>query len=226
MNTRDQFIQDVIEWDVVNWSKCLPFFLENAGDIAGKEALAIGERHGGLSLWLSKQGANVISSDLNGVTPEAREMHKLYGVSHAIKYANADLTSLSYPDNTFDIVMFKSVLGALRSIQNQQKGISEIYRVLKPGGTLLFAENLVASPLHTFLRRKFIKWATYWRYITIDETAILCQKFSSFTYLTAGFTGAFGRSEMQRSFLGKLDSLFEKVVPEKNHYIIFVVCKK
>jgi ubiquinone/menaquinone biosynthesis C-methylase UbiE len=226
LNTQEKFIQDVFEWDVVNWSKCISFFLENAGDLSGKKALAIGERHGGLSLWLAKQGASVISSDLNGVTQEARELHKEYGLANTIKYDNADLTSLPYSDNSFDIVIFKSVLGALRSFENQQKGVSEIHRVLKPGGVLLFAENLVASPLHTFLRQKFIKWAVYWRYLTIDEAAILCNKFSSFTFATAGFIGAFGRSERQRRFLGRLDNFFESAVAAKNHYIIFVVCKK
>lgn len=226
MTSGEQFVKDVIEWDVVNWSKCLPFFGRLAGDLTGKKALAIGERHGGLSLWLAYKGAVVTSTDLEGVSGEAKAMHQRYQVTNLITYENADLTSLRYPDSSFDVVMFKSVLGALRSKENQQKGISEIYRVLKPGGVLLFAENLVASPIHTFLRKKFIKWASYWRYITIEEAEELCGMFSSFSFKTAGFTGAFGRSEGQRRMLGKLDGFLEKMVPSKNRYIIFAVCKK
>jgi ubiquinone/menaquinone biosynthesis C-methylase UbiE len=226
MNTQDQFIKDVIEWDVVNWGKCIPFFVENSDGFSGKKALAIGERHGGLSLWLAKHGATVVSTDLKGVSDEAKTMHHRYNVTSLISYEKADLTALKFLDDTFDIVIFKSVLGALRSKENQQKGISEIYRVLKPGGTLFFAENLVASSIHTYLRKRFIKWASYWRNITVDEAQEFSKKFSSFTFKTAGFTGAFGRSEQQRRILGKLDNLLENAVPQKNRYIIFVVCKK
>ena len=34
---------------------------------------------------------------------------------------------------------------------------------------VFFAENLVASPLHTLFRRRFVKWGTEWRYVSLEE---------------------------------------------------------
>ncbi len=226
MELNDTAIKDIIEWDVVNWSKCLKFFDSSDIGLKGKKALAIGERHGGLSLWLALNGAEVISTDLNGVSEEAKKKHREYEVENRISYSEQNILELGYPESTFDVVMFKSVIGALGKKELQQQAISEILRVLKPGGVLLFAENLVSSPLHGWLRKKFIKWATYWRYVTHGEVAEFCREFSHYKVSSAGFLGALGRNESQRKLLGLLDNFLEKTVPRKYHYIIFVVAVK
>lgn len=174
-------LHDIIEWDVVYWSKGLEYFSGTGYDFNEKYSLAIGERHGGLSLWMALNGASVVSTDLNGVSEEAKKKHTHYGVDKNITYREANVLSLDFPSNTFDVVMFKSVIGALGEKQLQQQAISEIRRVLKPGGVLFFAENLVSSPLHGWLRKKFINWAGYWRYITIQEATGFCGEFSSFS---------------------------------------------
>lgn len=51
-----------------------------------------------------------------------------------IKYFQADATNLPCEDNSFDIVM---VGFGLRNIQNAEKAVEEIYRVLKPKGKFL-----------------------------------------------------------------------------------------
>ncbi|KAB2907677.1 MAG: class I SAM-dependent methyltransferase [Ignavibacteriales bacterium] len=220
------FITDVIDWDVVNWRKCLPFFEKDNFCFAGKKALAIGEKDGGLSLWLAAKGSSVISTDLNGVSDRAKEKHAAYHLQDKIKYSEQNILSLNYPDETFDIVIFKSVLGALREKEKQQAAINEIRRVLKPGGTLFFAENLVSTSLHTFLRKKFIKWASYWRYITISEAKELCAEFTRVETKTAGFWEHSAERKGKECFLGSwilfLRRLFRKVgtisflYPQKN----------
>lgn len=47
-----------------------------------------------------------------------------------------DLTALTYPDNGFDSIICIEVLQYLR-LENFRKALSEIHRVLKPGGTAL-----------------------------------------------------------------------------------------
>ena len=71
----------------------------------------------------------------------------------------------------FDLVIFKSVLGALRTKQRQEQALGEIYRVLRPGGVLLFAENLVGSSLHARLRSRFVPWEGGWRYLDMKNDA-------------------------------------------------------
>ncbi len=54
-------LEDVFEWDIVNWSVALTFWnkhLQNS--LVGARVLEIGARNGGLSLRLALNGADVI----------------------------------------------------------------------------------------------------------------------------------------------------------------------
>jgi len=223
-------IRDIIEWDVVNWSKALEFwikYLKVLGiNLKDKKVLDIGSRNGGLSLWAAINGAKVVCSDLDEPTDKAKFLHRKYGVERNIEYKKLDVLNICYPKNSFDFVEFKSVLGALRTKENQQKAIDEIFRVLKTSGVLIFAENLRGSYLHIILRKLFVKWNDYWRYITINEMREYGSKFKYYRYSTAGFLGCFGRSEKQRYFLGKIDSIFDKIIYDKFKYIIYGVAQK
>lgn len=99
MELTKQLLSDIIEWDIVNWSKSLAFFEKSGIEFDGKKALAIGERHGGLSLWLALNGAEVISTDLNGVSEEAKKKHRAHGVAEKVSYSNQNILSIDYPDN-------------------------------------------------------------------------------------------------------------------------------
>lgn len=48
-----------------------------------------------------------------------------------------DSENIHYPDNHFDIAM--SAYG-VRNFENLQKGLAEMYRVIKPGGTIMVLE--------------------------------------------------------------------------------------
>ncbi|MBX2994290.1 MAG: bifunctional demethylmenaquinone methyltransferase/2-methoxy-6-polyprenyl-1,4-benzoquinol methylase UbiE [Bdellovibrionaceae bacterium] len=54
-----------------------------------------------------------------------------------IKFEEADVTKLPYADASFDIV---SISFGIRNVENPLKGLSEMARVLKPGGRLLVLE--------------------------------------------------------------------------------------
>jgi SAM-dependent methyltransferase len=222
--------RDIIEWDILNWGHLLTFW-DNISKLKFKESstLEIGARNGGISLWLALKGLNVLCTDLNGPAEKARLLHKKYNVSHLVKYESVDATNIPYEDY-FDIITFKSVLGGIgrgNNIEVQQKAIKEMYKALKPGGKLLFAENLIASPFHQFLRKRFIQWGQDWRYITIEEMLSFLKSFSTVNYITVGFFGAFGRNEFQRKILGWIDKcIFNKITPDKWKYIIIGIAQK
>jgi SAM-dependent methyltransferase len=223
-------LTDYIEWDVRNWSAALEFWKSNTSqDLSKCSALEIGCNYGGLSLWLASQGARVTCSDLNGPRPEAVEKHREAGVSDAIKYEAVSALEIPYREE-FDIVAFKSVLGAVgRPITkgSQARAIREIHKALKWGGELFFAENLTASPAHRYFRRRFVKWGASWRYLTIAEMLEFLKPFSEVSYTTFGFTGTFGRSEKQRDVLGRMDkALFDRIVPPGWRYIMAGVARK
>jgi SAM-dependent methyltransferase len=225
-----ELIKDVVEWDVVNWSKALQYWDRSIDlDLPNCIALELGSRRGGLSLWIAMKGARIICSDLASPESKACNLHKKYNVDHRIQYQSINATDIPY-ENHFDIVLFKSVLGDVgREGHNemQTRAMEQIYRALKPGGKLLFAENLAGTCVHQFLRRSYVKWGTCWRYITVDETKQLCGNFKSFKFITRGFLGAFGMNEIQRKILGQIDGLFlDYILPDRMKYILIGVAEK
>ena len=219
-------ISTIIQWDVKNWSKALNFWEKHTDIKPGLKVLALGEREGGLSLYFAKKGCEVTCSDYNPMPESTQKMHQDKGVSDKITYAKIDMKSIDFPDDTFDIVVFKSVIGALGNKEDQTKAIKEISRVLKPGGSFLFAENAKGSQLHSFLRKRFIKWGDRWRYIPKDELEEWKKEFSSGTHSSYGFHGLFGRSERQRRILGSLDKISTPLTPKSWRYIHFGVFVK
>jgi hypothetical protein len=98
---------------------------------------------------------------------------------------------------------------------------------LKPGGVLLFAENLTSTALHHFARSRFMGRKATWHYFALRELGEMLSPFRSFDMTTFGFLGCFGRSEAQRRFLGKLDrALFDKLVPAHWHYVAAAIAYK
>ena len=223
-NHRDLYFQ----WEVRTWSRALPLWQKTMRAIPGQggNALALGERDGGLSLMLAEQGFRTICSDLNGPTPKAEELHRSLGVDLAITYEAIDATAIPKPDNSFDVVVFKSMIGALGSKERQAQAIREMHRVLKPGGVLLFAENLSGTAMHRWLRRRFVAWDHYWRYLQLPADRDLFTPFSRVELHTTGCLANLGRSEWQRDLLARVDALIGPVVPSTWHTVVYGVAEK
>jgi len=221
---------DFVEWDVRNWSAALEFWSANTKqDPSNCLALELGGRNGGLSLWLALQGAKVCCSDIVAPAERAMQMHQARGVSQLIRYESIDASNIPYED-TFDVVVFKSLLGDVGRCggrESQAQAIAEMHKALKKGGELFFAENLIASAFHQSLRKRFVEWGKVWRYVSVAEMEDFLSLFSRVRYCTVGFAGAFGRSEIQREVFGILDhAVLDHVVPEDWKYIIIGVATK
>ena len=155
----DKLTSDIIQWDVRSWSEALKYWEQHVNWSTIHNGLELGGREGGLSLWLALKGIKTVCSDLHGVKEAASPLHQRYDVSSLITYKDIDATNIPY-ENHFDVIAFKSIIGGIGrndNIEMQKKTFSEIYKALKPGGKLLFAENLAASPLHQTLRKKLKK---------------------------------------------------------------------
>ncbi len=227
---QDRAIHDIVEWDTANWGRALAFWRRHSRlNFGSVRALEIGCGNGGLSLWIALQGGECLCTDVGGPRPEAKAKHLHYGVSERIRYEALDATAMSF-ENEFDVVLFKSVLGGVGHHgrkDRQRLAMDAIFRALKPGGELLFAENLVASPIHQLLRKRCTSWGDYWCYLTMEEMAAYAAQYAEVEMMSAGCVGAFGRTEGQRRFLGALDRLFmERVVPGRWRYLAFGVARK
>lgn len=101
--------------------------------LSGKRVLDIAIGTGWSTEQLARAGAIVSGIDL---TPKAIEISqkrwKVRGVPPA-DLRVADAQNLPYPDGTFDFVL---AWGCLMHMPDTEKAISEIYRVLKPGGQM------------------------------------------------------------------------------------------
>jgi len=227
-------INDIIGWDIVNWSKSFSFWDKHL-DVKDKnfKCLELGARQGGLSLWLALNNNQVVCSDVS-YTDQQHELdktialHKKYNCDNKISYEAIDASNIPY-ENHFDIVVFKSVLGGV-SIGSEkrleQKAIDSIYKSLKPGGKVVFIENLEGSFLHMYARKKFVGWGSKWHYIKLNELIGLFSKYEDLKFKTVGFLGAFGKTEGQRNFLGHVDTVLEKIAPKSYRYIMIGIAKK
>jgi len=221
---------DIIQWDVGTWKYGLSFWAEKAGIEAGCSALDIGGRDGGLSLFLALNGCRVVCSDLDGPTARARELHRAYGVYDLVSYAEVDATMIPYPDERFDLVVLKSVLGALGDagevLAPQRRAIGEIRRVLKPGGRFLLAENMRGSSMHRLLRARYVPWGRRWHYFSTEEVEDLLSPFAAAELSFRGFAATLGRQEWQRRLLHGLDRLIVPLTPVSSRYVVFGVAVK
>ncbi len=219
-------LHDVIQWDVETWQRVLPHWRSVIEASSPHRALAVGERQGGLSLWLANQAIDVLCTDVEEFGPATRALHERYGVTQRIRYRTEDVSELSLDDSSFDLVIFKSVLGALGTRERQLRAVAEIHRVLRPGGALLFAENLRGTSVHGWLRRRHVRWASGWRYLTYPDDLALFGAFGRVDTRTTGLLATLGRTEAQRDALAKLDALVCAWVPPRWHYVLYGSCIK
>lgn len=216
-------LRDVLVWDVDSWAFALRAWEPFTQDIRGARVLDVGARDGGLSLYFALRGCEVICSDLHGPADTAAELHRRYGVAERVRYAEIDATRIDLADNEMDIVTFKSVLGGVGRddhYEKQRAAVREMHRVLRPGGMLLFAENMRGTALHTLLRRLFVSWGGQWRYLSVPEVREALGIFRRTSLSYAGVLATFGRTERQRSLLHGIDVLLHPLLPNRWKYIV------
>jgi ubiquinone/menaquinone biosynthesis C-methylase UbiE len=224
---------ECLEWDTATWSRALQFWEENKGDNsawAGKYGLELGAHRGGLSLYFAQEwGCRMLCSDL--IYPDKAEAwHAAFAAPDgAIEYAAVDALQIPFPDATFDMVVFKSMLGIIgrnRQPEKMEYALREMYRVLKPGGYLFFAENLHGSLLHRLARRYFVRWGDKWYYPQYEELEQMLRMFPQKQLKTTGFFAAFipGNRPL-KNLAAILDSLLF-FVPKSWQYVGYGMARK
>jgi SAM-dependent methyltransferase len=222
----DELMADVAGWDVATWSKAVRFwehFVEPMG--APLDVLEVGAGPGGPSLWLASLGHRVTTSNLDKTEEQARPTHERHGVADRVTYLDLDIADLPY-ENAFDIVVFKSVLGGIPhgGRELQREALVQIRKALRPGGRLVFAENLRGTPLHRLGR-----WVAYrrrgvpkWQYLTLRDLREFLRDFREVQLRTTGVLALFGRTEPRRRALARADARFwNRAVPASWHYVVY-----
>lgn len=220
----DQLLRDVVEWDVSTWRKAVWYwdrFVDERLPLAEPSLLEIGARGGGVTLMFALKGFACTCTDKGESFEQARALHRARGVAGLVTYADADALALPFADESFDVVVFKSVLGAIGRSghgERMEAAVAEVLRVLKPGGTLLFAENLQGTWLHRALRRRFKRWGTSWNYPTPERMRGLLAGFSRVELHTYGCFGCLWRDHL---LTRKADELLCRRDPSPRHYMCY-----
>lgn len=226
--THPRLAEAVLGWDTLNWQRALDFWEQHLPRrLAGWQTLELGAAGGGLSLYLALKGAQAIYSNLRPPDAQVRQLHQTYGVD--IVYDTVDARALPYADQSLDLVCCKSVLGGIRknaAADPKPLIITEIWRVLKPGGWLLLAENLQGHPLHGWLRQRYVPWSGGWEYLPANNWLALLKDFTDCHHTSFGLAGLLGRTATQRRQLGQLDRCLDTHVPPHWHYVLALVARK
>src|SRR5580693_4550301 len=120
---------------------------------AGQRVLDVACGTGVVAVTAARRGATVSGLDLSPVLLErARYNADLAGVT--VDFAEGDAEALAYPDASFDVVL--SQFGHIFA-PRPEVALSEMLRVLKPGGRLAFA----SWPPEHFIGRLFAMVAAY-----------------------------------------------------------------
>lgn len=87
----------------------------------------------GVDLWRS--------IDQSGNSPEAAQANaRENGVSDRLTFTTADMTDLPFDDAGFDLVTASLSIHNVPSAEGRRKALSEVWRVLEPGGRLLIVD--------------------------------------------------------------------------------------
>lgn len=118
---------------------------EQLGDrLRGARVLDIGGGYGGSARYLAREyGAQVVSLNLSEVQNErGRRQNLEQNLADKVTIVDGDFENIPYKDDTFDIIWSQD---AMLHSGNRTRVLDEAVRVLKPGGTFIFTDPMMAD---------------------------------------------------------------------------------
>jgi SAM-dependent methyltransferase len=108
------------------------------GDVAGRRVLEIGCGSAPCARWLRRAGADVVAFDISaGMLSRAAELNRSTGIG--VPLLQADAGALPFADDSIDVAC--SAFGGLPFVADVEGALTEIRRVLRPGGRFVASVN-------------------------------------------------------------------------------------
>lgn len=141
------------------------------------------------------QPEHLVGTDISeGMMNVGREKVKKAGLSGKISFVREDCTSLSFADHSFDAI---TVAFGIRNFDDLDKGLSEMCRVLKPGGHLVILE--LTTPERFPMKQLF---AVYSRLVIPTLGKLFSKDNSAYKYLPQTIK-AFPQGEVMRGVISR-----------------------
>jgi ubiquinone/menaquinone biosynthesis C-methylase UbiE len=202
------------------------------GDLNGKTALEVGCGAGWMTRMLALKGALVSAID---VSEEGCASTKLKLQSNGLSFDTIcvmDAHAMTFSDESFDLVVMAGVLHHV----NLFKALSEIRRVLKPGGRFVCYEPLQYGPIMRFLKDIWLKVNGLQDYNTTKHEEALSDKhlaplrkvFAKGSIRKFNFLAKTNRLKNRFGMTGQLlrwaDYILLSAIPPLRRYCTCVVC--
>ncbi len=125
----------------MKWKKKIVRLIEKKNP---SKILDVATGTGDLAIMLSDTKATeIIGADISeGMLKVGRKKVENKGLSDRITLVQADSENLPFEDNYFDVI---TVAYGIRNFETLEKGLSEMFRVLKPNGTFVILETSVPT---------------------------------------------------------------------------------
>lgn len=131
-----------------------------------------------ISMYRRLKADRIVGADISeGMMDVGRRKVAEAGLSEHISFEYQDCTALTYPDNSFDAV---TAAFGVRNFEDIEQGITEMYRVLKPGGHLMILE--LSSPEHFPMKQLY---TVYSKFVIPNIGRLLSKEHTAYSYLPA-----------------------------------------
>ena len=178
----------------LRWRKKVVNLVLNHGT---EKALDIATGTGDLAVQMAAKGVpSVVGLDISpGMLDVGRRKVQEKRLSQKVEMVLGDSENLSFDDESFDAA---TVAFGVRNFENLEKGLSEIYRVLKKGGILVILETSVPvkSPYKQF-------YNFHCRYVLPAIGRIFSRDRSAYAYLSES-ASVFPHGEAFNNILAKI----------------------
>jgi SAM-dependent methyltransferase len=146
MNTNHDRVCPTPEWADYLHTEVLPQAV--AGVDLGARMLEIGPGPGASTEWLRQRVGRLVTLELEEAAAAA--LTERFADADNVEVHTGDATDIPWPADSFDSVGCFTMLHHVPTVALQNQVLSEIHRVLRPGGTLVASDSVHSVELHHF----------------------------------------------------------------------------
>jgi SAM-dependent methyltransferase len=220
-----------VQWDIPTWTRAVEYWTIKLASRRNCSALEIGSRDAQLATLLTRRfNLDVVCTELYWPHATAAGLSNDAGADSRVGFCINDARQLPFRDQSFDVVLAKSVLGGIAGVADAAIGpqaglrgvLAECARVIRPGGLLLVAEGVEASPVHRRLRASR-EWNQWWHYPSLTEFRASLAELGQVDLRTTGLVSAIvpDRLGPLKKLISAADEIVSRAAPERLRYLAY-----